>query len=464
VASVAASFLTVCVLGSAAAQVTPSAGPAAGGSAPWAYGGIVSKSWGGVGGSYRYDASETLGFAVVLHETTGSPGNYTLQVNRTMGVLLSVEYCLPSCSHPSITASVSFHAWESVHASLNLTEGASVLVAGNPTAALGLRSSSLTVAVGVHEASRVVDAGVVLRSRNISVGLDANSSTVFAPSLGLVPLTLPAAGGESWTSTSGFVETGAANWSVLASLGGGVLSINEGGRLSLNSSGNVTLNGTTDGSTIPLGGSAFDVVALTLSGPFVLREGFLLVPTHSDLFAGSTPSWLPSGASLNGSASVSQEDVDVAASPMAGGHLGVDGSKLLWSSAAANPAQVSSGGAVEPAAMPLAAGGNSTSVQGAPVSVAQATADQNCLTTGLGCPTSGGPRNWFGALVVLGIGAVVAAVAVALIAERRKVPPPTYPNATLYPPGTASTGPSDGNRRPGPPEPPPPDDPLGHLW
>jgi len=50
-----------------------------------------------------------------------------------------------------------------------------------------------------------------------------------------------------------------------------------------------------------------------------------------------------------------------------------------------------------------------------------------------------------------------------LVSQRRRMPPPAYPNAALYPPGTAARG----ARRTGPTtsEPTPDeDDPLQHLW
>jgi hypothetical protein len=107
-------------------------------------------------------------------------------------------------------------------------------------------------------------------------------------------------------------------------------------------------------------------------------------------------------------------------------------------------------------------------VQGEPETPAQATSAQHCLTSGVGCAASSSgpaPRSLLGAVVVVGAIVVTGAlVAIAVVSRRRKVPPPTYPNAALYPPGAAGpVAPARAPAAPGAPT-PPEEDPLDHLW
>jgi hypothetical protein len=461
--SVAVSFLTVCVP-AAAAQPAPAAGPSLGGPGTWAYGGLNVRSWVGTTGSYGYDASATAGYVVILQETNGTSGNFTLSVNRTMGVILSVEYCLPSCHHPTDTATVYYHAWETVRATLGVTNGSSVFVNGTlrTVPALGLTSSSVSVQVGFRETTRVVEAGVLVRGNNISAALDANASTTFAPALGLFPLALVP--GESWNASSAFVQTGTATYSILVQLLSGTM-LNPNGTIPLAATGLVAVNGTYGGHSVRLGGANYDIVSLEVTGPFSVREGFLFIPTGADAFGGSSPSWLTNTTASAGSSTFSEENVDVAGSLTHGAHLGFYASKIVWSSGTSNPAtDAVLGGGITPALEPAASDANATTIQGSPESVTQATTDQGCLAGGVGCPTLGNPRG-LGPLLLVGVGAVVVTViAIALVAERRRMPRTPYPNAGLYPPGPAGTGAPGPIRRPQPPQAPAADDPLSHLW
>jgi len=466
VVSVAVSFLTVCAPGAAAAL--PS-GSATLGSGSWAYGTVRTVTATGQGGLYDYQVTAVAGFAVILNETTTSSGNFTLQVHRAMGLLLSVVYCRPSCTHPTETATVRYHTWETVNASVNLTTSASVSTSGGTLPALGVTSSTLELGVRLTLTTAVTLNGVEVRTRNLSVDFTASTANTFAPSLGLLPLNLSQA--DSWNSTSTFSQTGAAKWSILDVRTGGLTpgTVDRSGNLSLARSGTITLSGDNSGSTVRLGGKQYDVVNLTVAkGPFDLREGFLLIPTAADLFGGGAPSWLTSNANDTGSANVSQANIDVTGSLTSSGHLGFIGSGVWWRSATSNPASgaasVAENGAA-PAVSSAAVGTNATYLQGGPMSVGQATTDQKCVATGLACPAGSGSRGYLGTVLVLtGVGAAVV-IAVGLVVARRRVPPPPYPNASLYPPGrTGGSPPTPPPRPAGPPSPPAEDDPLGHLW
>ncbi len=472
--TLAVSFLTVCVPGVAGAHAVGSGSSPVPSPTTWAYGAIRSISPHGQGLRYGYDASATLGFAVILGQTDSGTGNYSVTVNRTMGLLLTANYCAPNCRRPTVKVSVSYHEWESLHADLNFTPEATVDLSGTPTAALGLANSHLGVDVGLNASATWVDAGELVGSRALTVQVDGNSSTAFTPALGLVPLSV--APGDAWTATSAFLETGSASWKI-ADTGAGKLAIPVTGNVSVNGSlpfahaGTVSVTGAYS-SAVRLAGSDFDALNLTIAGPFLLREGFLLVPASSDLFGATTPGWLSNNTNgAAGNASVSQASIDVTASLLAGSHLGFGASGLLWRTGASNPATaavLAPGAGLGPAAGPVApaaAATNSTYVQGEPESVGQATTDQQCLANGVGCPVAPGPRGLLGLLVVAGAAAVVAVLVAVVIAERRRVPPAVYPNASLYPPG-APAAPSTplGGRHPERPAPPPEDDPLHHLW
>jgi hypothetical protein len=458
--TVAVSFLTVCVP-VASAQATPSAG----GPSPWAYGALSSRSWSGAFGQVGFRADETLGFATVLHETTGQHGLIALDVNRTMGVLLSVTFCRPNCRQPVDSASVAFHAWESIAAQLLLTTEGNVTIALEPAPALALVASNVSVDVGLKESTATVVNGTEVAGHNLSIALDANASTEFAPALGLLPLNLSA--GTTWSASSVFTTTGAASWSVLEQFVN-LASISGSGNLSLNASGAVLLTGSDAGATVGLSGGRYHVVTLAIVGPFALREGFLLIPTNASYFGTSAPSWLPSSVNELGSASFSAGNVDVATPLAAGSHVGFAASEIAWTYATGDPLTLTtSAGGLAPAVASVSPGAsdtNTTTVQGSPESVAQATTDQGCLASGLGCPGPGGPRSPLTVLIVAGAVAAVAVLALAVVAERRRVPPPSYPNAALYPPGAAAATTRGPGRREAPPAAPAEDDPLSHLW
>ena len=108
-----------------------------------------------------------------------------------------------------------------------------------------------------------------------------------------------------------------------------------------------------------------------------------------------------------------------------------------------------------------AAASNATVVQGQPESIGQATSNQACLVTGVGCGSTGPHLPWLRYAIAGGVVVVVAAVLTTTLLTRRRMPPPAYPNAQLYPPGSAgSSGPAPTRPAPKPAD----DDPLGHLW
>ncbi len=463
--TVAVSFLTVCVPSAAAAPVSP----ASSGGSTWAYGALRTGASSSAAGPYPYEGTATIGFAVILNETNLSGGNVSLSVNRTMGLSLAVRFCHPGCGNATATATIDYRVWQTVNATVLLTDAASVTLSnGTSVAALGLNQSTVNVTTGLRENWTVLSRGATLASRNLSVGLSAQSATSFSPTLGLVPLAV--APPQEWNASSSYVESGSASWAIADQSRVGAVTeppVDRTGGVSLNRTGEVGLEGADPGVSVRLGGQMYAALNLTiLRGPFDLREGFLLLPAAADLFGPAAPVWLSSNASGTGSAAAAQSNIDVSSGLSTAGHLGFEGSGTWWSSSVPNPASSvvgpELGSRADASALPAAGGANATYLQGEPESVPVASRDQSCLATGVGCGSSARPSELGRELaLVVGVGAV-AVVLGALVVDRRRWPPTAYPNAALYPPSAYRT--KDAEPAGPAPAPPADEDPLGHLW
>jgi hypothetical protein len=480
VTSVAVALFLVFVLSSTAlAAATPA--PAAGTPQTlWAYGYVKTVSVGPLktADGWVYQGSATVGYSVILNQTNTSSTTFELSVARTMGVLFSVEFCFPSCVSPTAFNKLSYHAYEQTDAWANFTTQGTVTGPSGAQPAIALENTHTTVYGNLTESAHSVlpsggitgAAGTLVdRSKYLGGEVTSDSSITFATPLGLIPRNLTNA--ESWTATSAFNASGSANYSYYYHAAGPVVNKTIGpvsGALTVSRSGNVTVEGTyAPQNTVSFGGVTYPALELTVQGPFSVREGFILVPASVDLFGGSSTPW---AEEQNGSGTVAMTYLDAKAT--VGGHVGIAASSWLYSLAATNAADAapSGSGGLAPAVAAVAEPVAATSVQGTPQTVSQAQSNQACLTTGVGCPAaSSAPnlRGLFGELAAVGIaGVVVLVIAIVLVTERRRVPPPVYPNAGLYPPGSGSARPpAPAAGAPGsPPAPPAEDDPLDHLW
>jgi hypothetical protein len=430
----------------------------------WAYGAVRTVDFAGLSASgYHYQGTATYGYSVVLDQTNLTNQSFELTVNRTMGALLSLEYCYPTCKNPSVTGTVSHHAWESVDAAANFTTNGTVSENGQNVPAIALLNSHSTVLGSLTDSAQGP-----LRTAYLSVNVSAAANVTFSSPLGLLPDNLTAP--SNWSSTSAFVATGTYVIGYSYRFAGPHLTTSVGPVTKTGAvarSGNVTVLGSTNSGptgTVNLGGTPYVNVSLNVEGPFVAREGFILVPDEIDLFGtGSSSVW---GSNETGGTSVQTTSLYVR--PNLGPHLGIDGSELIYSASAANPSvtALTSTGVGAAAVSSDADDVGSTPVQGVPISVDQAQGYQGCLVSGTNCPAAAGRP----LLPLLGVAVlalvVISAVGVIAVAERRRIPPPTYPNAKLYPPGTDSTPkPLDSGRPPSARRPPPAeDDPLSNLW
>ncbi len=464
----------VSVSGAAAAAVVPASSPASSSSASaWAYGAVRNVELSGyfngpAGTNYTFHVHATFGFAGIFNETQTAPGVYELNTTRVMGSILNITICRPDCLAPTATGTIYHHAWESLTTSSILYANGSVVVNNSPVPALALASSQLHLSAGLVESTSYVAFGVVQVYKELSANLTASDSLSLSPALGLVPLNVTP--GTTWTSNATFQQTGQYAWSLNESRLGALVNLSptyrNNGSGTFQRNGTVYLYGAAPGATVDLGGSAFQAVNLSVAGPFTLREGWILLPTRADVFGSTNQSWATNQTSFSNS---SQANVEIGSHLLGVAHLPFGGSGQWWHSRSSSPAVLARSSSLGPSAM--RPGSNATYVQGAPESPAQATSDQNCLLTGLGCQTvPAGLRAFITALLIgTGVATIAALVAVATVNRRRKLPPPVFPNASLYPPGGTSARVAGTPRPPSTPAPPASpspeeDDPLSHLW
>jgi hypothetical protein len=468
--AVTVALLMLCVSGTPGVSASSQPSAMVAGS-PWAYGTLHTVDFSGSNSSagFGYRGTVLYGFSVILNESLPSNGTFTLSVTRDMGVQLSIEYCLPDCTNPTLTATLTYRAWELSTASTNLTTDAAVTEGVLSVPALGLENSSASLSAGIRAMIVYATPSATLWTRTFSLNASGWAKVQLDPALGLIPLNLTP--GTAWNSTGAFSAVGAYSWSWIAtklvsSIGVPVV-VSNAGNGSANGTGALNVLGEyAAGSTVTLDGQTYAAVNLTVLGPFAVREGLVLLPAGADLFGGGATNW---SAHQGGSAAVSDTHLDLGSS-FASGRLGLVASSALWRASASESTVVSVGGTSPPgpvpSAMPAApAGGSATYVQGQPESVAQAQGDQQCLTEDTACPASLGPgaHGWFGLLVIGAVGSLAAAAVATTTYNRRRVPPPVYPNAGLYPPGAPFAA-APAPPVPAPEAPPPEEDPLGHLW
>ena len=474
--------LGVSATSGASATSTTAAGSA---SAEWAYGASKSYSFGPTvwAGHYPWvrQGNLTIGFSVVLNQVP-SPDNasvFQLTAVRTMGVLFSVDYCNPSCTSPAEYLDIYYHQWERSSSQVNLTDQGTVVEGTDSVPALAVLNSSTSLVANLTNTYRWSLPGTGALSGQLvthSVGVYANvvsqSQVAFNSPFGLLPLSSLSSSPETWSSESSFNASGTSGVGYFgqeqSSAGSSWTLGPHTDQVAVTSAGSVFLNGSyAPGDDLGWDGSSYPAVHLVITGPFAVREGFILIPNSADLFTTSSEAW---SDNETGTADASMTALDARAS--VDGHVGLVASSWQFASTSMNSlvSLQSVGGLVPVASSSDPVGTSAYTLQGQPESVTDAQKQGSCVTTGLGCPAGASTPAWRKLLgtVILGgvVAAVVASLLVVLLAERRRMPPPPYPNANLYPPG-AATGPGSKApaQRPGtPPTSPPDEDPLDHLW
>lgn len=430
----------------------------------WAYGGITSEnvSWHGVHGVYL--GSATYGFSAILTQVNTSATTFTLSENQTVGTLINLTYCRPNCQSPVLTEQYSYHAWESWTDATNFTTSATVTLRnGTVVPALGISGANASSAANITEQLTTMRNGSTAVVKQLFASASSTFALNFTGALGLFPLNLTA--GTSWIGSAIFSATGSWSDAYLAVGPVGQLGpiANSG---SLTGSGAATIRGSDRGSlvlshrTLTQVATQLDIVptlgSVAFMAGFDLVDGFAILPHVADLLESApTASWATTAVG-NTTAVTSLTDLGARSS---GGPESFVASAWSYSTAISNPDPSTSG--------------SSNTVQGAPITPAQASSTSECLEGATTCATTASNPT-IGSIggtpvlpiVFLSVGAIaiVGIVGALLIAQRRRIPPPSYPNAALYPPGRALP-PAPTATEPDSPEPSPEeDDPLQNLW
>src|SRR5208282_1279629 len=144
--------------------------------------------------------------------------------------------------------------------------------------------------------------------------------------------------GSSWTSTSRYNQSGAAELSYYYASRSPLKNTVIGpvsNAVSFGSNGSVGLLGSyPQDSTVQFGGVSYPAITITIEGPFSVREGVVFVPGSADLFGSTNQPW---AGEQNGTATAQLSTLDLKASE--GDHLGLVASSWRFASGSANAAE-----------------------------------------------------------------------------------------------------------------------------
>jgi hypothetical protein len=388
--------------GAASATPTTSATPAAS-DAQWAYGG---EGWSNntiVLGNATITWDAMFGWTVVFTATATAPNVTMLEEQRTVGVTIAATF-----TNPVRTVDYHYHAQEVDVAFANLTNQSTVYVSDVAVPAIGILNASASIQGLINESISETVHGLT-RSASLNVAGSAQGSVSFSPSLGLIPLNLT--GVKMWNSTA--TADPSATWQLgwnwndqgfNGTTGSGSGSKNG----SLSATGPVTLTGV---SVLPLHPFADHMVRvgvmLIVQGPFDCYDGFILVPHDFDLFGGAPQGYASVGF---GSATISAETLYLSS----GAHgLAVTAADTTFGS---NDQSVNAQATPTTGLAPAATSSPGATVEGQPMTVAQA----NSEAYGLTHPAGSAPAAASGALLAaLIVGALVVVVGTIGVIEWR---------------------------------------------
>ncbi len=395
-------FAMVPTLTGAASAAAPSVAPASA-TMQWAYGG-QGNATGTVtidGTTVAWNAS--FGWTVIFTATNTSNTTVQLEEQRTVGIDLTT-----TLSAPNVSATYTFHGTESDLAFVNLTDAATVYVNGSAVPALGISNESLRVNANVDQ-SILVSARGHTHSGWLNVSGAAQGAVSFAPSLGLVPLNL--SGVQMWNSSA--TSSPSVSWTInyaWADLGWNGTTRSGAGSVTGNwsASGPVTVTGLKVAVLHPFSDHKVRTgIVLIVQGPVDAYDGYLLVPHAFDLFGGGAH---PFDAVSFGSASIGSgqgETLYVSPGPRGPVLSAADSNFGATPGASSALAQPASGPSPATSSAPAA------TVQGQPMSVAAAQAENACLINGCAGSASTVSSTLLGiAVVALAVVAVVGTVSV----------------------------------------------------
>lgn len=403
----------------ALAVVPAFAGAASGSPAPisaaispsnqWAYGGMGWSNNTLVSGGDTLTWNASFGWTVIFTATNTSANTVMIEEQRTVGIDLTATF-----SSPTAQATYTYHGQEADVAFANLTNASTVYEGGVPVPALGIVNDSTQSAGSLAEAISVTNHGVT-KTASLDVTGTAHTAAQFTPSLGLIPLDL--VNSTMWNSTA--TVSPQATWNITYSwanngfnglTGSGTAYSN--GTLSTTGTVNVTGYDVTRTYGIPTfpGPKPHDAVILIVQGPLGNYDGFVLVPRGFDLFGGGVHAY---DSEALGSASISAETLYL--------NPGARGPEVTAASTTfgANTQSISALADPTTGIAPAAASSPGATVVGAPMSVNQAEAENNCLTGGCSGSGTASAVIGTGVLVVVAGLAVVAVVGTVAVVEWR---------------------------------------------
>ena len=369
-------------------------------SGDWAYGGMGYSNGTVTIGNTTITWNATFGSTAIVTVTSTGPETAEYELQRTLGIQLTA-----TLTNPKLDASYSYHAVEKDTAFANLTNASTVYVNGNPVPARGLENDATFAYGSIAEALSVTRDGMT-KSASLNVEGWANTSAVFTPALGLIPLNL--SGISQWNSTAQVAANG--QWNILWSWSDdGVLGTTGSGSGSqsgsVSPSGTVTLTGynVTTRAPVPLfvDHKQRQAVVLVIQGPLGFYDLFVLEPSAFLLFGGGAHEF---DSVALGSATVSSQQFYVS-----GGNADPSVTAASTTIAATNGAASAGSGPADPSDSPGA------TVVEQPMTVAAAQNEANCLSNG--CPAAAGALN-LGLVVVVALVIVAAVGAVAVIEWR----------------------------------------------
>ncbi len=403
---VALAIVPVLASSASAASVGTGASPVHGDSSSWAYGGEATGTFGESVGHIHYALDATAGLDVIYNETNTSANTTELTANRTVVVTVSETY-----SGPVASWTYQFKLAEDDLATANLTNRANVTdQTGAVVGALGLLNASLHADVTVA-ASLVGTAANHSLSDYLNASGSASAHVTMTPALGLIPLNLTnitgwtasasAAGNATWDLGWSWVDHG---WNGTSESRHGTIAGNWSATTEVMLVGHVGH---------PYGGwndhRPRTAVGLTLSGPFDLYAGVLLVPRSFDLFGGAAHDLGMTGLSSTAGA---QEYVFLNAGARVDARSMTAGNFTTGA-----PAPYGAAVAVSADAAPAAAPDPGATVWAQPMSTSAARSQASCLQYGRGCAAV--PASLGGLFVAFAIAGAAAVVAVALVVGRR---------------------------------------------
>ncbi|MFZ1024256.1 MAG: hypothetical protein WAN87_08980, partial [Thermoplasmata archaeon] len=281
-------LMVIPMLGSSASAAPApqvAANPAA--TQQWAYGGEAWQNGTVILSNSEYTYTAFFGWTVILSATPTSTNILALEAQRTMATTLTVNYCTPQCSSPTLQATFDLKAQETDFGFANVTNQSTVYESGVAVPAVGLINDSASSQSQLSENLQVTTGGHTA-TRALTATGNSNSSIAFSPALGLIPLNLSAA--NSWNSSAQFTAQGAwlinYDWSATTLSGvstTGMGSVNG----TVQRSGEVNLTGYVLGTVHLRNQTTVPAILLVVQGPFDDYDGFILVPHAYNMFGGA---------------------------------------------------------------------------------------------------------------------------------------------------------------------------------